>query len=273
MHHCAFKTNFRYLSKAIDFGVDIGRISDAGAAELDAINHLGNQAKQRRRRDQVVSATPSATRLRLRLKQPHRKCLADNEEAAYTESDLNEVKKFKASHDVEKATSTPSAQHAEEARKLLETEPRSSRNAAQALMLIGPHLVREQGQQQVRDNALDNLRVSVRNCVAMRIRAEAEPANEESFEAVFHTAFDDVKPHITLVVVIKNAYHTLIKGPPRLAGGFPSRASKVTARRGKRRRKRDSTSVGGAAPSPALEEAPAPNSSDGSPTQRISECG
>ena len=129
--------------------------------------------------------------------------------AACTTSAIDRFLNSESSQDAEKATSTPSAQGVEEAGKFMGTEPRTARNAARALVLIGADLVREQGQEQARDDNLDKLRVSVRNCVAMRVRAEAERHHEESFPAVLNTAFDDVKPDKTLIAVIKQAYHKL----------------------------------------------------------------
>ena len=119
---------------------------------------------------------------------------AATEEAEYTTHASDKLLNFKASQDVERATSRPSAQDVKEARSLLEREPRSARNGAQALTLTGAHHVREQGQQHVRDKALGDLRKAVRDCVAMRVRAEAELHHEESFNAVLKAAF---KNHMT----------------------------------------------------------------------------
>ena len=143
----------------------------------------------RARDDDVASISQKSVAERNHQVRRNFKIHAAAEGAEYTTHASDILLRFKASQDVERATSRPSAQDVKEARSLLEREPRSARNAAQALTLIGAHHVREQGQQHVRDQVLDDLRVSVRNCVAMRIRAEATPHSEDSFNAVLNTAF------------------------------------------------------------------------------------
>ena len=88
----------------------------------------------------------------------------------------------------------------------------------------------------------------------MRIRAEAAPHSEASFNAVLKAAFK--KPHDkTLHGVLKRAYHNLVKNH-KLVGVFGSRSEKETARRGRREKRQPNPLKGGAGASPALEDTP-----------------
>ena len=62
--------------------------------------------------------------------------------------------------------------------------------------------------------------------------------------------------------MIKRAYHNLVK-IHKLVGGFRSRSEKETARRGRREKRQPNPLKGGAVASPALEDTPAPQNSDG----------
>ena len=174
------------------------------------------------------------------------KRLAQQEAAEYTTIATKALTK------VEKAIgSEPVLQ----ARLFLEAEP-TPENAARALEQIGARDVGNKEQEVERLGPKPNeLRIDLRNVLAMRIRAEAEPMNEQSFDEILERAFGSIGRSLDteLRAAIKLAYHKICEKKG-FADQFPSKAKKS-----RRSRPRRSKAAGGdGVTSPALDGAPAP---------------
>ena len=134
-------------------------------------------------------------------------------------------------------------------------------------MQIGAH--DEGGQDKDNNPTLNDCRKHLRDAVAMRVRAEAEPKDEKSYHVVLTQAFGGDLDR-GLRVVIHLAYHKRCKNKPYK---FESSTHKANLRRGGPRHRQQKPSRSNAAggdgvASPALADAPAPNNGGGCSSTR-----
>ena len=154
----------------------------ADPAEHDGIieNLARRLAATERRLEQLeaeLEAEPSAVGDRAWVG-PWRQ-LAKDDAAQYTKLAIDALSK---------AEEAIGGEAVQEARELLEGDPPSSNTAARALMLIGAHAAG--GQDKDNTPTLNERRKHLRNAVAMQVRAEAEPMDENSYDEVLAWAFE-----------------------------------------------------------------------------------